>query len=661
MKHLLTVFSPNIFLVALLLAVLTISGLAPRLALAEEITPPDDPDATLVVTFPNAIVPEAPDFATLKLGDPWDMNDFGDISQYFNESSQRAIVRNLNVSGGIFAGQSVGSHSIGANGYFTLLFPGYRTAVHTGQAGSKTPIDSAYYRCFYVAMQVNSPAAQPGVPDQYRVFFFANDKMNDTAAGGIYGVTNGIQTYPEYGANQPVPFFKLFKIDLATTGIVPGTATWNSRSTWQGLRLDPTIFGNVDYQVDWVRLTNCAAQNVPVSFTPNGSINSVWVRPAGTSRDIRVATNVNGSSGSYNLDTQGLMPGQYTLGFGTQTSCCTQRSSQLLTINSTPVVYFDHPSFTSEYDSDSNHGLEWDFDSSTDVNQVLNVTSYQFEDSKLELSTASGPLPAGTDAQIRLKVDAPIDTNTYRYLSYKINTSWLHAWQNVPGGMITRLVWSVQGSSGRAGYRCNLVSQDLPFDVGEQVVTVDLHAAFDGSAEEVQGECSGYSWKWKTALPALELRLDPNENVTSSLPNQPYQGGSFVQMLDWVRLSQLDRIKQGEMFVIRLAVKNAPQEDTAVSVFYTNNPDSQPTQHLLASREAPSASQGVLPLATPSGSQLYLPFSMRDASSSAYDGLQFMWNTTGVPPGDYYICAVASNGYNSSTTCSEVAVTVTPP
>ena len=87
------------------------------------------PAALTAVGVPGGIVAESPDFATLELRDPWDMEQYSDISQYLNESGQRSLVSSPAVANSLFTGQSVGNAGNGNTAYFFPLFPGYETTM----------------------------------------------------------------------------------------------------------------------------------------------------------------------------------------------------------------------------------------------------------------------------------------------------------------------------------------------------------------------------------------------------------------------------------------------------------------------------------------------------------------------------------------------------
>ena len=608
------------------------------------------------------VVPESDDYATLVLGDPWDMNEFTDVSQYLNQSGQAAVVTNVAISNGIFSATSSGNVFQGRNGWFHLLFPGYETAVHVGKTGSRYPIDATKYGCFYIAIKVNSGAnrdASQGGPDQHRIFWFANDKLNGDPNG--YGFSIGIQTYPEINGvgRTPVPRWQLLKIDLRTITNL-GPVAWTARSQWQGLRFEPTIQENVSYEVDWARLTTCDPVTEPILFTPNANIQSVWLRPEGTSRYILVAEDVNGSSGSYALDTQGIAPGRYYVGFGTAgispstpPTCCIEETTQPLEINAAPIVKFDAPTPYSGDDHATMQGNPWDF-SSTDDFYGIQCASYGVQNGVLWMNTPGVPnqppqcissvTASVSDPYVYLSVDGSIDPSQYRYLTYRMYTAG--DWQNVPEGMIVRWVWSVQGSSGRSGYRCHLVSQDLPYDVGWQTYTVDLWDALAGSSEQTAGECTGLPLDWRSSSPVLEARFDPNENITNS---------AFYQELDWVRLTKPVSIRSGEPYAVLLSKFFPSQSIDSLTLYYTTDPAAAPYQHLLNVYVAP-------PPVTWGPYELFLPSVMRHwlGSAGTQSDFQYVWDTTGVTPGEYYICAAASNTLNTATFCSQVPVTVTP-
>lgn len=611
----------------------------------------------LDVSVPTVPMAESNDFATHVLGDPWDMNEFSDISQYLNESGQRNVISDPKVSDGIFSGKSAGDvlgNPNGAqNGWFFVLFPGYQTTIHTGRTGSKTPIDSSLYKCLYIAMYVESPAANPLLgPDQYRVFWFGDDRLN--TGGAPYGFTPGLQLYPEYGANQPIPVWKLYKVDLSNTPLptgVSGILRWNEQQYWQGIRIDPTINANINFKVDWVRLTSCQPQTIPISFNPDSRINAIWLRPQDSTYYIRVATNVNGSSGVHWLDVQGVAPGSYTVALGDQFSWDIAESRETITVNQTPILHFVNPTMYSGQDYASSAGNPWDMNSSDDYSNIQ-CADYDQSDGVLWLNTKPGsqqpPQCQGgelkeADPKVYLNVPQPFNPAEYRYLSFRFMDT--NPWQYVAKGTIMRLIWTVQGDSGRPGFECHLVSQDIPYDIGWNIYTIDLWDDFDGSAEAWHGECSSLPKNWRQSSPVLKVRLDPNENNTDH---------NFFQGLDWVRITKPLTIKQGSPYRIQLKPFLSAEDIQNLSFYYTSDPDNNPKQYSAkaVSFNPPNAGGGPY--------KVYLPFVFNGSSSVPSDPtlVEYLWDTKNVPPGEYYLCVEVTDNLNQTIICSEAPVQI---
>jgi hypothetical protein len=603
------------------------------------------PASSPVVGVPGSPVAESPDFATLELRDPWDMEQYTDVSQYLNESGQRSLVSNPAASDGLFTGQSVGDVTSG-NAYFFPLFPGYETAMLIGKVGHRYPIDAGTYHCLYFAMRVDSHAANGFGPDQFRLFWFGDDRLN--SGNAQWGGSIGIALYPEAGANAPTQGYRLYRVDLATVQRVAGNTSWNGRATWEGIRIDPTINSGISFAVDWVRLTTCAANGHNFTWTPNNSVKALWLKAAGTGRFIRIAENLNGQSGAASIDLQGVPPGSYTVGVGTNITCCIEQSTSSLVINQTPIVDFVRPSFYSGADYASQFGLPWNFSSAGDIVNSNNM-AYTVGGGLMDTTTPSGQYPAGVDAQFFMRLPQPVAPSHYRYLSFRLLTDWKDPWQNTPDGMIVRVVWGVLGVSGIPANRCFLVSQDIPIDIGWNTYWVDFGESFNGTPEESSIiDCPTQLPSWTNSPPILELRIDLNENV-SVAANPPGGGGSFHQQVDWMRLTAIDRVDKGTPFPVRLSIN---RDVSRLTYYYTTNPAS-PTQTPARPYSSPQASGQF---------RLLLPY-LTQPASPAMAGLPaathgFIWDTAGVTPNSYYLCVKAEAGGNSGTYCSEAPVIV---
>lgn len=615
------------------------------------------------VTVPTAAFAEGNDFATRVLGDPWDMSNYADISHALNESGQRRLVNNPTMANGAFSGSSFNDANNGdGNPYIFPLYPGYTgdgspdpVAVPlTDRIGYNYPITSATNHCLYIALNTQSPPPNAFGPDVMRIFWFADHTLNTTPA--LFGMTY-VQLYPEPGT--PTPRWQVIKVDLSAAGtpLAAGGTRWENRAQWQGLRIDTTaIAAGTPFAVDWVRLTDCAAVNQTITWTPNASVNAIWLQPVGVTptRNIRLVTGVNGSSGTASVDFQGVAAGSYYVGVGTTTTCCSEMSTQAITINQAPAGQFVTPSYTSGLDYATQVGNPWDFDLGITDGTVASLTpgapaaSAAYTSDGLLVTTPPGPLPAGSDVVIYMNTPQAIDPNVYRYLTIDMETSWLAPWENIPDGMIGRWIWSIQGVSGIPGYRCNIVSPDIPYDIGRQQITIDLFSLKSGTAEAWQGDCPPVGTPtWRTG-PVLATRFDPNENVTG-VADPTTGGGPFTQRIRSIQLTKTPAVsKAGGSYNIALGLSEDPTALT--TTFYYTTSTAAPTQHLAIATPAVSG----LP------NKIFVPQVQRSGIApltSRYMSF-FSWDLTSVTAGSYYICAVINDGLNSQTTCSKVPITV---
>jgi hypothetical protein len=587
-------------------------------------------DVQLANAQSSITVAEGNDFATRVLRDAWDMNEFSDVSQYLNNSGQLTYLQNIQVANGVFSATSVTASPTKAQ--FWPLFPDYLTAIKTGKVGARYPIQAATYKCLYVAMNVQTASG-----DTYQVQWFADDRLN----GGTYGGTYDFAVSPS--------IWQLDSVNLATNSLYWGTH-WNNVSQWQGLMISPTARQNIPFSVDWVRLTDCNTVNATITWSPNAGVNAIWVTPSGTSRNILVATGVNGSAGSYVLDTQGLAQGTYQVSLGTATTCCTVNAN-VLTVNQTPIANFTSPSFTSGTDYATQVGNPWDFSDSSDVTSYSNISTPSYSSGLMTFSTASGSLPNGADPMLYLNTPQTIPSGSaYRYLTFIMNTQY--SIQNVPNGMIVRLIW-------RVGTNCWLVSQDIPFDVGWQTYSIDLSDAFNGSVIQMSPSgCASSSITWSTSTNVTQIRFDPNENAL---------GQSLTQQLDQIWLTQMNRVASGTPFPAQIKLNKSPSLVPTCTFYYTTNP-SNPYQNLAQSstlrvpkpKVGQSSSIAYLPFvmtsqAVPTPSPTPLPPTPPPPDPNAVD---FSWDTTGVASGMYYLCVQLSDGINQATYCSPVPIQV---
>jgi hypothetical protein len=407
--------------------------------------------------------------------------------------------------------------------------------------------------------------------------------------------------------------------------------------------------------VDWVRLTDCGDVSHTVTWQPDGALlNAIWVRPAGTTRDIRVRTGVSGNAGTAQLDVQGLEPGTYAVRLGTSSNCCSvNATSGDLVVNQAPIAEFLSPSPISGADYASNAGNTWDFADQADVASTENMAS-TLANGVLDTTTESGSLPGGLDAQVWLNTPAAFNGGQYRYLVFRMYTAWIAPWANAPDGMVVRWGWSIPGASGAPTNRCHLVSHDIPFDLDWQTYVLDLHTGINGQPEETSVlDCPAQWPSWAGSSTITNVRLDLNENVTAAT-DPITNGGPFHQILDWVRLTAAPEVSGGTPYLVQLDLNRPANQVDSVAYYYTTT-RSDPTQ-----TRAVAWTGG-----TPAGpNRIFLPFLGRGGGAAGGSDtlpqadLTFRWDTRGVPDNNYYLCAVITIRPNTATYCSDVPVNV---
>lgn len=573
------------------------------------------------------IVPEGRDFASIVLNDPWDMAQYSDVSQSINSDGQFNYITNINLSNGIFSATAV--DGLRGEGFY-VLFPRHFETLPAGKVGERFPINGSVYRCVYLAMRVESQAPNAFGPDQFKVHWFEDVSL----AMGRYG-TYAAALYNS-GFNTPIHYWNLYKVDLSSQ--------WVGK-VWQGLRIDPTNQSNIPFAIDWVRLTDCNPTTTTVSWTVPGNRFSIWAKRQGTNHQVRIASDLTGSRTT--LDLQGLEPGTYDLSVSSSQESCCDAFLKTVTVNRAPVAEIGKPSFITGNSYGDFAGVEWDMDGPTDVDRVDCATS-SFADGKLILNTPpyenqpeycrGGPV---SDPKIFLHSPAAINTNEYRYLTFRMygENEPGKNWQEYGKGMMIRWIWG-SGS-------CYLVSNAVAYDVGWNTYTIDLWDAVGGGTVGKAGTCPPNVTSWLSSGTASEFRFDPNENVS---------GHNFYQEIDWIRLTKMDQIRTGQVFPVGIKLNHTNNQAT-YKLYYTSQ-KAQPQQNeLIIYRQAS------IPPGQGMNQVVYLPLVAHKASNS--DLTQVLWDTKGVPPGDYYICAEAWDTINnlpdrSTIRCSEAPVRVLP-
>ena len=457
-------------------------------------------------------------------------------------------------------------------------------------------------------------------------------------------------------------------IDLKTIGIQLGAHNWTG--TIRELLIHPFAgagAAGATVKLDWARLTATdprTARPFTIQWSnATGSQVTLYANPDNTAynADKTIVIGTVSNTGSYAFQTGVLPAGKYYIGVKDSSGTITWSTGALI-INTPPQVAITKPSMTSGQDFASTElGYPWDMSRPTAINYNLkpwevtakcvtnesfsngiysaqvppNCPSSGYSDPLLYLGGLAGP--SGT-------AYPSIDTSKYRYFSYRYSHS---GQQNVGQGWISRVGWWADGAT-----QPPVVSRDIIILEGWNTYKVDLWAP-----DILDETYPAGTPNWLNSQPN-RLRFDPDELAASLAP-------ATIQ-LDWIKLTAMDEVKQGEPFPIEYEV-NARLPATLTFYYDTDqNPANGRTQiGVTVLTSAASASNlaswnNAAPTSVQAAPNLnytvYLPFIERNYPLCT--GNCYVWNTAGVAKGTYYVCINAQDAYNTTYQCSEAPVVI---
>lgn len=595
---------------------------------------------SISVTDPSGLAAfgELNEYATLSWNDPWDMSQPLDVRQL--DSPQCSGVPNhfTEVSpcpDGIWCGLATTD-----NPDLFVLFPGH-DALHTGRDGHIHPINASVYRQLTFRMYVE--AVEPGEPGLQ--IYWTNGTLGDI--GGNPNQYGGSHFYKVYAG------WHIYTIDLGLeTDPLNGDLPWTGSIT--GLRFDPALLGmtNRQVQLDWVRLTPRATRpvawsttesgNVSVSLQPSGGVPDrlhIYALGAGTDNEVTIPA----SAGDYDVPAS-LPPGDWFVHLSLASGSASGPAGPWR-VRAAPTLSFVAPSYTTGEDfAWAKLGENWDMNELSDIFQTGNLAGPpSFAGGELTGTSADTDpnndcSPYWEDPYVNLlddvywgpqqpdPTDPPIDTNQYRYLSFRLR---LDGTPDVSFGWVARIIWADLLFA-----NCG-VTDDIPLHAGWNVVHLDLWQA--GLLEPDDPSCQS---NWRDQPQRRQLRLDPLEVPVPTTFH-----------LDWIKLAAMDTGASGGTFAVKY-LRNAVSASVAFYYDTDRNPNNGRT---LMDEYIPSNTPPAGPWS------LFLPGIFRQPYPvSDPPGTQrFWWDLNGVAPGAYYVSGVLSNGDHTTTWYSDTQVNVT--
>jgi hypothetical protein len=610
-------------------------------------------EATLTISSPSSngvILPEIDEFATMVLGDPWDMNDPTDIAYY-----RATHLANPVFDSGIFSAQLTQGNGAEA---IILLTAGAvnNTAMRIGKTGYKYPINADRYRYLSFRMYSSNPDCNSGLVEWYADDSYSHNSM---------GITTPHLVPPEPCIGRP-PGWYTYVIDLKQQGLWQGGKDWSG--TIRELILHPFAgqgAAGATVKLDWVRLTAAdprTARPFIIRWSGDGLGGPVTLyarRDAQIFDDnqIIIASNLSASGGSYTFQTGTLPPGTYYIAAANNNGAAWSEGP--LVINAPPQVTITKPSMTSgqEY-ATVELGRPWDMSSPTDINHNLQawqqtcLTNQSFAGGLYSASLLPN-CPSGEyygDPILYLgrlnralpdHQDPVIDTQKYRYLSYRFYHS---GEQNVEQGWVARFGWWQVHGNGYTIIEEPVMGRDMIIHEGWNVYEADLWAP------DVVDEAHPIQRSWHASAPN-RLRFDPSELANSLMP--------ATIKLDWIRLTAVDEVTRGQTFPIRFSLRAG--YPVTMTFYYDSDKNPHNGRHQIGVRSfAAMSDSGTTTVIEPAANsptsghkRLYLPLTLNNYCSDCY-----LWNTATVAPGTYYICIETKDPYNTMYYCSEAPVIV---
>lgn len=562
------------------------------------------------------VAQEGDDFATRVLGMPWDMSTdpYPDFPTVFDNVDRTSF----SVSNGLWNFTTTNNDP-----NVWLLFPNLATTQHVLTMGDRFPIVAAKYKL--LSFRLCSSANE-----QVNVYWYDAPLTNPVTPSGISHFIN-----TSAGC-------RVYAIELPQVNTFQGTWSGNL----MGFRLDPGVLNSsLTVQLDWVRLTtvNTATNVVPITWAdvPSGNTLYFYLNDtcSATNAMLIGTTPRNGqAAGTFNWGSalasnptaswpaferyplpESFEPGNYRVLMQVDGAGSPICAPLPLTIHQAPRLSFQKPSFYSGPDYATEIiGNPWG------MNEIQDI-GYTFDMASANVSTGIYNATTGAtgDSQLHLNFTAPLDASKYKYLTFRW---YMEGAQDIALGWVHRVLWWYAGPGVD-----NVTTEDMVLYEGWHTYSFDLSQAI------IDPTTPSGSW---TGFPTV-FRLDPHE-----MP----QAATFH--VDFVTLTGDEKVTAGAPF--RIAYQTTPSAGPTVTFYRDTDRNSSNGGRVALTQYTPPAISPVGPNA------LYLPTMLRNYSPelNLLTGNSWMWDTTGVPAGTYYISADVNDGVMTTTWYSELPVIV---
>jgi hypothetical protein len=402
--------------------------------------------ADIVVITPSSSdqVKSCLDYAEQVLADRWDMNERTDLGwRIFNTFEEPvSYLRDISFSKGIFSASSVytsGGDPDYSDAKVFILESAYPGSAMLGKVGKNYPIDAGKYTHLVMRMSLGPDAAGP-----YGQLLWSTDTIyNGVTTSGSFFVHNG---------------WAFYIIDIPSLGIAAGSDPWSGLI--DSLRMDPVIKKDQSIKIDWIRLVEYnSSQERTIQWSGNTGSVDIYLDNNNSPGDGNLGLLAEDFSGSsYTFLAGGLAPGTYYVAVAPTGTRSFSYSSGYYCVSSTPVLRLTKPS---EEGSDKDFATvcfsdPWDMNNPEDVEHTVNVKNDQFTSINYEdlagKSFLSQSVYYGQSVSSSLVGDpsvfflhflhrggsCPIDTSRYHNLVFKMG---IEGEKSVNNGSIARVMW----------------------------------------------------------------------------------------------------------------------------------------------------------------------------------------------------------------------------
>jgi hypothetical protein len=560
------------------------------------------PAQTVTAPSANETIKAADDFATLAFQDPWDMSQMTDLGWFtYGIDAPPSDLASFSFASGIFS--ATGNSSTPPN--FWLLDPNSPTATQIGKVGTVYPIDSTRFTRFVIRMNLSGSGLVANATQCAQV----NPNQCANLIWNLYGAQSTSKVFPVY------PGWFVYSVDLSNLGIVAGP-TWAASNPVQSLRVDPVFMPNINVQVDWARLTNYDnTLDRTITWTGSGSVDIFLDndRTFGNGNESQIAIGVPGNTYTFNVG--GLSAGTYYVAIRpTGSSSTPNYSTGAWTVNDIPTLNFTSPNPQGSSDdfATTQLGNPWDMNATSDIDWTLNVTGTAINNSLPAQDEAGNSLGgvrvySGTtssnfaDPEIYplhwtvRGANTHIDTSRYRILTLK----WgINRARDIYDGSIGRVVWRVFGET-LENVSSDIILRHLGTANVIQTVIADMKSlplAWGGSPAHFGGG-SPSTTGWNGMLDGFRVKPDEFSNPTNF----------YIQDIKRTAFEQADA-----SYTIQWSFTNAGTAAPTVQLAYDTTGTGFAGTQIIS---------GLNPI-----------------------GGSYVWNTTALANGTYYIYARIMNG-----------------